>query len=128
MDGILEQDTEMLVWWETEVECVGALSTKFKSNNFDNSQVEQALERLADIIESWAEVQPSDQVRIRAERLLFNHRLSSADAMQLASALFWCEDDARTAEFVCQDRRLRTAARREGFTVLPSSVRAGSAF
>lgn len=118
----------MLVWWETEVECVGALSAKFKSNNFDNSQVEQALERLADIIESWAEVQPSDQVRIRAERLLFNHRLSSADAMQLASALFWCEDDARTAEFVCQDKRLRTAARREGFTVLPSSVRAGSAF
>lgn len=128
MDGILEQDSEMVVWWETEVECVGALSTKFRSNKFDNSQVQQALERLADIIESWAEVQPSDQIRIRAERLLFSYYLSSADAMQLASALFWCEDDTRTAEFVCQDQRLRTAARREGFTVLPITVRTMTGF
>lgn len=119
-DRILEQDYGMVVWWGTEVECVGALSAKFSNDEFDNTQVQQAIERLADLIDSWTEVQPTDRVRIRAERLLFNHSLRSADAMQLASALFWCEDDPRTAEFVSQDKRLRTAARREGFTVLPT--------
>lgn len=116
------------MWWGTEVECVGALSAKFSNDKFNNTQVQQALERLADLIDSWAEMQPTDQVRIRAERLLFNHSLRSADAMQLASALFWCEDDPRVAELVSQDKRLRKAARREGFTVLPTSEQLDNLF
>lgn len=118
-DRIFDEDQQMLVWWETEVECVGALSSKFREKGFGNLEVEQALLRLADLIEAWSEIQPTDQVRVRAERLLFAHRLSSADSMQLASALLWCGDDPRAAVFVCQDRQLRIAARREGFTVLP---------
>ena len=119
-DHLFDQDYEMVVWWETEVECVGALSSKFREKAFGNVEVEQALGRLADLIEAWNEIQPTDQVRVRAERLLFNHRLSTADAMQLASALFWCDDDPRAATFVCQDHQLRVAARREGFAVLPA--------
>lgn len=121
-DQIFDEDQQMVVWWETEVECVGALASKFREKGFDNSEVEQALVRLADLIEAWSEIQPTDQVRVRAERLLFAHRLSSADSMQLASALLWSGDDPRAAVFVCQDRQLRMAARREGFTVLPSEA------
>lgn len=118
----------MVVWWETEVECVGALSSKFREKGFGEPEIEQALARLADLIRAWSVIQPTDQVRVRAERLLFNHRLSSADAMQLASALLWCEDDPRAATLVCQDRRLRVAARREGFTVLPAHQQLGTPY
>jgi uncharacterized protein len=127
-DGIFEQDQEIVVWWETEVECVHGLSEAFRSRRFGNVEVEQSLNRLADLVGGWSEIQPTDQVRVRAERLLFAHILKSADAMQLASALLWCGDDPRAAEFVCQDRQLRTAARREGFTVLPSSEQLGKPF
>ncbi len=118
----------MVVWWETEVECVGGLAETFRKRKFGNAQVEQALERLADLIEGWSEIQPTDQVRVRAERLLFSHHLKSADAMQLASALLWCGDDPRAAELVCQDRQLRRAARLEGLTVLPTSEQLGTPF
>jgi uncharacterized protein len=127
-DRIFREDQEMVVWWETEVECVGGLATTFRKGRFDNEQVEQALERLADLIEGWSEIQPTDQVRVRAERLLFARELKTADAMQLASALLWCGDDPRAAELVCQDRQLRRAARLEGFTVLPTSEQLGGPF
>lgn len=116
----LREDREIIVWWETEAECVGALAKKFRTGHFTDAEVNEALELLAILVDNWTEIRPTDQVRIRAERLLFNHDLSTADAMQLASALHWCEDDSRTAQFVCQDLKLRMAARREGFTVLPT--------
>ena len=120
-DQTLREDLGIVVWWGTEAECVGALARKFRDELFTEAEVDEALERLAVLIDNWAEIQPTDETRIRAERLLFSHRLKTADAMQLAAALLWCGDDPRAAEFVCQDNRLRTAARREGFTVLPTS-------
>lgn len=107
---------------------MGALAKKFRDERFTDEEVDDALERLAVLIENWAEVRPTDEARVKAERLLFLHDLKTADAMQLAAALLWCGDDPRSAEFVCQDRRLRAAARREGFTVLPTSEQLGVAF
>jgi predicted nucleic acid-binding protein len=121
MDETLRQDLGIVVWWETEAECVGALAQKFRDELFTDEEVDEALARLAILMDNWAEIQPTDEVRARAERLLFSHPLRTADAMQLAAALLWCADDPRPAEFVCQDKRLRTAARREGFTVLPTT-------
>ena len=115
----------MVVWWETEVDCVGGLAGVFRDRRFSNEQVEQAVTLLADLMDGWSEILPTDEVRVRAERLLFNHYLKSADAMQLASTLLWCGDDARAAVFVCQDRQLRVAARQEGFTVLPTGDQLG---
>lgn len=135
MERLLGQDPEMVVWWGTEVECVGALSVKFVTQRFGNAEVEQAVSSLADLIEAWSEVLPTDGVRVRSERLLFSRRLgaagaalSTADAMQLAAALLWCDDDPRQAVFICQDQKLRTAARLEGFTVLPTSEQLGELF
>jgi hypothetical protein len=40
---------------------------------------------------------------------------------QLAAALMWCDDAPGAATpFVCLDERLRDAARREGFAILPA--------
>lgn len=48
------------------------------------------------------------------------HALRSADALQLAAALVACDERPRGETFVSLDERLRNAAQREGFTVLPS--------
>lgn len=69
--------------------------------------------------ETWTEVEPANAVREQAGRILRLHPLRAADALQLAAALVWCQGDPLQQEFVCLDQRLRVAARREGFTVLP---------
>ncbi len=112
----------MAVWWNTEVECVSALSRVFRHQSLGTGEVEQALERLGALITGWSEMQPTDEVRVRAERLLFAHRLRASDALQLGAALLWCDDRPRRAGFVCLDYKLRTAARMEGFDVLPDRV------
>jgi hypothetical protein len=70
----------------------------------------------------WAapvECQPAIFRRTREGRLRA-HPLRAADALQLAAALMWC-DEAPTGEtLVCLDDRLRDAARREGFAILPA--------
>lgn len=65
-------------------------------------------------------VAPTAPLRDRAGRLLAAHPLRTADALQLAAALAWCDDVPRGESFVCLDERLREAARREGFAVLPA--------
>lgn len=127
-DRILREDLGIVVWWGTEAECMGALAKKFREERFTEAEVDTALERLGVLMSHWSEIQPSNEVRVRAERLLFLHQLRTADAMQLAAALHWCGDDPRAAELVSQDHRLRTAARREGFIVLPSSDELGTSF
>jgi hypothetical protein len=48
------------------------------------------------------------------------HPLRAGDALQLAAALVACGERPEALPFVCLDDRLRDAARREGFAVLPS--------
>jgi len=51
----------------------------------------QAFARLDYMRSRWNEVQPTEEVRERAERLLRIHKLRAADALQLAAALVWCD-------------------------------------
>ena len=50
-----------------------------------------------------------------AKRLLRVHDLRTADALQLAAAVYVAEARPSTLEFVSLDDRLLAAARREGF-------------
>lgn len=61
----------------------------------------------------------TEAVRQRAKRLLMVHPLRAADALQLAAALVWAAESPQGLELVCLDRRLKEAALKEGFTVLP---------
>lgn len=70
----------------------------------------------------WIEVLPGDGLKDKAGRLLLNHPLRAADALQLAAALTWAEKSAKDHELVCFDLRLRDAARKEGFTLLPEII------
>ncbi len=67
-------------------------------------------------------MKPVPRVRILAEGYLEVHPLKAADALQLGSASRWLEDETTTTEFVCLDRTLRRAAKKEGFAVLPATL------
>jgi len=69
---------------------------------------------------AWSEILPSEALRDRAERLLAVHPVRGGDAFQLAAALVWTHGRTRGRAFVCLDERLREAARREGFRILPA--------
>ena len=55
-----------------------------------------------------------------AADLLGRHSLRAGDAVQLASALAAREVDSRCETFVCFDKRLRSAAARERFQLVPA--------
>jgi hypothetical protein len=71
----------------------------------------------------WHEVEPGEEVRESAKRLLRVHDLRSEDALQLAAAVFVAEARPSTLEFVSLDDRLLAAARREGFSTTKPATR-----
>jgi predicted nucleic acid-binding protein len=71
---------------------------------------------------AWTEIEPSVVVREQAARVLLLHPLRAADALQLAAAIVWANGQASGHEFVCLDHRLRDAAQRERFIVLPKQL------
>jgi predicted nucleic acid-binding protein len=90
-----------------------------RSGEIDQRLQQRARRTLAIFWQRSTEVEPTDELRDRAARLLDLHPLRAADALQLAAALDWCEERTTGAGFVCLDERLRAAATREGFDVYP---------
>lgn len=118
---ILEADAHMVVWWGCVIECWSELARQRREGFLtadDEDAARAVLERLRG---AWDEVQPVDEVRQRAGRLLRIHPLRAPDAIQLAAALVW--SDGR-GEIVVLDERLRNAARLEGLTPIPFSLAA----
>jgi len=111
-------DREIAAWWATRVECASAVRRRERDRSLVGPAVAQALERLRSLAASWYELLPGDALRASAERSLAVHSLRAADALQLAAALEWRGSTAE-AELVCFDERLRDAAAREGFRLLP---------
>jgi predicted nucleic acid-binding protein len=116
---LIKADEDIVVWWGTRVECLSALSRRRREGALDNNSELKAKAILSALSEEWSEVQPSELVRQRAERLLAVHPLRSADAFQLAGALIWAQETPQGLEMVCLDQNLREAGHKEGFTLLP---------
>ncbi len=119
MRKLLRDDRSMVVWWATGLECLSAVRRRERESKQDPRGARVAVRRLEGLAAGWSEVLPSDRVRSSAERALAVHPLRAADALQLAAALAWEAHPARTADLVCLDERLREAAAKEGFRVLP---------
>jgi predicted nucleic acid-binding protein len=115
---ILDDDSDQTVWYLASVEIASALSRRSREGmgHEDESSFRSVWKGLS---EHWREITALDPVRSRAHRLLNVHVLRAGDALQLAAALVACEDKPEALPFVCLDDRLRDAARREGFPVLP---------
>lgn len=120
--GILAEDRHMHVWWATEVECASTLA-RLEREKVASSIIEAALDRLAALREDWSEIAAGAGVREAAKRLLRVHSLCAADALQLAAASVLADGDPGSVTVVSLDDRLRDAARREGFQLLPRRSR-----
>jgi uncharacterized protein with PIN domain len=120
--ALLGADPQMVVWWGSRVECVSALRRRERDGALDASGVQQAAGLLDALPGTWSQVLPTDAVRAQAERALAVYPLRTADAFQLGAALTWRREPTRRAELVCLDERLRDAAAREGFILLPPDL------
>lgn len=120
MKDLMKDDEDIVVWWTTRIECLSALSRRQREGMLPSGDAAKARTVLCALAATWSEVQPTETVRLRAERLLSIHPLRAADALQLASALIWAQETPRGLDFVCLDQNLREGALKEGFSVLPS--------
>ena len=121
--AIAAEDQALVVWWGTPIECTSAFARLRREGGLRDTDEDQAyllLERLATV---WTEIRPTHEVREQAKRALRLHPLRAADALQLAAALVWTQGQSSGHAFVCLDRRLRQAARREGFLLSPVTER-----
>ena len=116
---LINADPGVIVWWGTRTECVSAVLRTQRDGTRGSTPADDARGALERLASTWSEVQPSEPLRVRAERLLAVHPLRAADAFQLAAALLWSRGATAGRGFVSFDQRLREAAGREGFTVLP---------
>jgi predicted nucleic acid-binding protein len=118
LQTLAAQDSAMLVWWASEVECVSAVARLERGGTLSPSAVAFALKRLAQLAVGWQEIDPSDVVREAAARFLRVHALRAADALQLAAAFLAAQGRPATLEIVTLDERLGAAARKEGFGII----------
>lgn len=113
------KDPEIATWWGAPLECASALERRRRENALGADTCQAARSRFRDWQQEWIEVQPSDEIRELAGRLLRTHPLQVTDALQLAAAIAAAGMRPSTLEFVTLDQRLADAARREGFALLP---------
>ena len=119
LTALVVGDREITIWWATPLECQSAMHRRHRESALPRASLAMATERLRSLVELADTVSPTDEVRRRAARLVAVHPLRAADALQLAAALLWCEEQPHNEGFVCLDARLRDAARNEGFDVRP---------
>ncbi len=118
LQAIAANDSAMLVWWGSPVECISALARLERDGALNEAAMTLALRSLQQISVGWHEIDPSDDVRETAARFLRVHPLRAADALQLAAAFAAAERRPASLEIVTLDDRLATAARKEGFALL----------
>lgn len=120
--NILKKDGSMAAWWGSVVECHSAFARLRRDGFLKHKEEDQVRNLLAILSEAWTEIEPSEDIRDIASRLLLLHPLRAADSLQLAAALVCAGKTPKGHYFACLDRRLRDAARKEGFTVMPAET------
>jgi predicted nucleic acid-binding protein len=116
--ALAAEDPEVAIWWATPVECASALARLEREAALTAAEAAEAFHRLDLLARSWFEIEPHDELREVARRLLRVHPLRAGDALQLAAAYLAAERRPPTLEVVTLDERLRHAAVKEGFRVV----------
>ena len=104
-----------VVWWATPVEIASALARLVRTREISSSDWAKARQVAVALADEWSVIQPSNALRSNAMELVDRHELKAADAMQLAAALYWCEDFPRGEIFLTADQKLQEAAVLTGF-------------
>lgn len=108
----------LVVWWGSLIEVYSAISRLHRNKAISDPDKQGALVRLRMLSRGWREVLPDDQLRDLATESLDKYSLRSADSLQLAASLVWCQQHTSKRSFICGDRRLAKAADAAGFSVL----------
>ena len=116
--AVFGSDPEVAMWWGTPVELASAAARLRRMGDVDDAGYVRILSKTGPLAQSAEEVQPTEEVRQTALRLMRVHELRAADSLQLAAALVWARHVPTGLEFVCMDGRLRGAAEKEGFSIL----------
>ena len=116
----LAKQYSIVVWWGTSVEINGAFERLSRIGNLTPADKALARDALDELRNSWLEIRPSEKLRYRAELLLLNHPLKSADAVQLAAAWVWSAGVPESCTFISADTQLLRAARKVGFQTVPT--------
>jgi len=114
---LLRKYSTIVVWWGTPVEIHAALSRLQREGRLTTEGVQNVLSLVAELRLRWREILPVDRVRQLAEESCLRYAIRSADALQLAAALVWCNERPKARNFICFDEQLLGAARAAGFTV-----------
>jgi len=109
----------IVTWSVSAVEVASAIERRTREGALAVTGRTAARTALSELTAAWTEIAALGPVRERALRLVATHPLRAADAMQLAAALVAIMDRPSGHAFVCTDVRLREAAAREGFLVIP---------
>jgi uncharacterized protein len=119
LNALSKADDNMAVWWGTTVEVHAGLMRLQRMGEVDEDTRSRLLREALNLLMLAADIDPTDEICELACRVAQLYPLTAADALQLAAALVWAEHQPRGLGFVCLDDRLREAAYREGFEVLP---------
>ena len=83
--------------------------------HLDSAEWTTASNVASSLANQWSFIEPSSEAKDRAISLVNRFALRAADALQLAAALQWCEDQPANRIFLTADDKLREAARLVGF-------------
>jgi len=119
--ALIDEDPALVAWCGTPIECFSALARLRRGTVLTPRDEEQARHVLLRLASDSTEVEHGNQVRDHPIRALLLHPLRNPDSLQLAAALVWTHVQLTDHHFVCLHKRLRDAAQREGFTVLPTN-------
>jgi predicted nucleic acid-binding protein len=114
LQSLVQDDPNIAVSFITPVEVASALWRRLRQTR-DDLAFRRAELRYAALRAGWTVVGEYERSLAEAPRLISLHRLRAADAIQLACARMSGID----LPFVTLDQELATAARAEGFLVLP---------
>ena len=114
---LLRKHKKLVLAWITRIEIYSAPSRLARQGVLNNKNYTIAVERFNWIEKNRIEVFPSETLRALSIDLLQQYELRAADAMQLASALIWCNEKPNNKPFITFDEQLALAASKAGFAV-----------
>jgi predicted nucleic acid-binding protein len=114
----LREDRDMMLWGLTRLELASAIERRTREGLLRPPARAAALRRAQRIADDAHEVVDLAAVRSRATAVLARHALRAADSAQLGAALLVADPEPGSLTMVVHDRRLASAAEREGLNVL----------
>ena len=118
MRELVASDEEIIVWTLTLVELISA-TWRRKPLSFNDAQRAVAAALIVTADTTWPKVSDLRSVVATSHHIARRYRLRAGDTIQLAAALIASRRNPSNLPFVTLDRELASAARAEGFPVLP---------